>query len=427
MIVLDRKVAPLARSIEKIKFPEIESRELSNGIPVYFLNAGSQEVIKIDLVMEAGQWFSDNVLVPNFCNRMLIEGSERFSHSEIADKLDFYGTFSSLECGKHFSQIQLFTLSHFFDKSVEILEDFVKKPAFPEDKLKILLQNEVQQFIVNHEKTDVLAADEFIPRIFGRNHPYGKIREYSDFEHVNLDDLKYFHGKFYNSSNCKILVSGKLHREVMDVLEHHFGKQDWSGEKAIPEINGFDHPEPGKFKVKKKNAVQSSILVGNKTINKKHPDYFGLSVLNTILGGYFGSRLMIAIREKEALTYGIYSSLSSALHSGTFSISANVNSKLVEKAIKAIYREVDRLKTELLSLNELETVKSYLSGEMLRAFDGPLAVSEIFSDLLPYGLELDYYQDYFETLKNIDPETIRDLAEKYFVNENFTEVIAGNL
>jgi predicted Zn-dependent peptidase len=426
MSELIRNIAPPAKQIDDIHFPDIEKYHLKNGIPIYSLNSGTQDIIKMDLVFEAGQWFSDNPLTPAFCNRMLIEGSQKYTHAEIAEKLDFYGTFSNFESGKHFSHIQLFTLSNFFDKSVELLEDFAKNPLFPEEQLKVLIQNEIQQFVVSKEKTDVLAADEFIVRNFGANHPYGRIRKLSHFENINLDELKKFHKQYYNSSNCKIMVSGKLNEQVLKTLEMSFGNSDWMGEKANPGINNHINTEKGRFLVNKNGAVQSSIIIGKKTINKKHPDYFGLSILNTILGGYFGSRLMTSLREKEALTYGIYSSLSSAMHSGTISISANVNSDLAEKAISSIYKEIELLKNELISDEELNMVKNYLSGEMLRAFDGPMAVSEIFLDILPYGIELNYYKKYFETLKSISAYTLNDLANKYLQNDGFIEVIAGN-
>ncbi len=427
MTKLNRKKAPAALPIEGINYLETAHFLLQNGIPVYLMNAGSQDIVKIDLIIEAGQWFSENILCPVFCNRMLLEGSKSYAAADIADKLDYYGTFSNLECGKHFSHIQLFTLSHFFDKSLSILEEIVKYPTFPEDKLKVLVQNEMQQYVVSREKPEVLAAEEFVSRIFGTGHPYGRVRTISDYENVSIDQIKAFHQHYYHASNCKIMVSGKLNGELKSSLETHFGGNDWNGTKALPIENGFDNPVSGRFLVNKSTAVQSSIMIGKKTINKKHPDFFGLSILDTILGGYFGSRLMTNLREKNALTYGVYSSLSSMLHAGNFSISANVNAGFTEKAIKQIYHEIEILKKKLVPGKELQMVKNFLSGEMLRSFDGPIPMSEIFIDLLAYGLDFDFYRQYFDTIKNITPETIRDLANKYLQKDNFVEVIAGNI
>jgi zinc protease len=223
------------------------------------------------------------------------------------------------------------------------------------------------------------------------------------------------------------MISGKLNKNIRQVLESFFGKSDWMAKKANPNQNGFGPCSTGRHIVHKQGAVQSSIMIGKRTINKNHHDFLGLSILNTILGGYFGSRLMANLREKNALTYGIYSSLSSLLQTGSFTISANLNTSMIEKAIRQIYKEIEILQQKLVPAKEFEMVKNYLSGEMLRAFDGPMAVSEIFLDVLPYGLDLGYYQKYFDTLKTIKSETIRDLANKYFEKQSFVEVIAGNI
>jgi zinc protease len=427
MTKLNRKIPPQAKPVEYIKFPEVETFHLQNGIPVYCINAGEQEIIKIDLIMEAGQWFSDNPLTAQLCNRLLIEGSSKYSHAEIADKLDFYGTFSNLECGKHFSHIQLYMLNDYFDKSIELLEDFIKYPTFPENELKVLVQNEMQQFVLSREKPEVMASDEFIPRVFGPNHPYGRVRKLSDYEQIDLKAIKKFHQEFYHAQNCSIIVAGKLNGNVKQVLEASFGKNDWPGKKAKPAENGFQEPSAGRFTFHKNGAVQSSILIGNRTINKKHPDYFGLSILATILGGYFGSRLMTSLRERDALTYGVFSSLSSALHAGSLAISANVNPGFALKAIQTIYNEIDTLKTDLVNDLELDMVRNYLSGELLASLNGPLALSDIFLDINSYGLGFDFFKNYFDTLKSMNAETIRELANKYLVKESFVEIIAGNV
>lgn len=426
MAGLDRKRAPLARQVEEVNFPEVEFYTLKNGIPVYLMNFGTQDIIKMDVVMEAGQWFSENILTASFCNRMLIEGSQNYSNAEIAEKIDYLGTFTGLDCGRHYANTQIYCLNHFFAQSVEILEDFVKRPVFPEEKLNVIVQKEIQQYVVNHEKTEVLASDEFIPRIFGQSHPYGRIRKPEDYRNLNVEHIRQFHRQYYNALNCRIMVSGKLNGEIMPVLEEYFGGSDWQGAKAVPATNGFQEPETGKYTVGKAGAVQSSILIGKRTITKKHPDYAGFSILNTILGGYFGSRLMTNLREKNALTYGIYSGLSSLLQAGSFSIAASVNNEKAEKAISQIYKEIDLLKEKLVPEQELEMVRNYLAGEMLRAFEGPIALSEIFMELLAYGLDFESYRQFFSTLRSISPAALRDLANKYLQKDTFVEVIAGD-
>ncbi len=425
---LNRAKAPDYKQVDDFYSLEVESFKLKNGIPVYLINSGIQDIIKIDFIFEAGHWFCENPLIADYTNQLMIEGSLKYSSAEIAEKFDFYGTFANFECGKHFANAQLYTLSAFFEKSMEVFKDVVINPTYPDKEFTVQIQNEFQQFILSREKTEVLAADGFYPKLFGETHPYGKVRKAADFESLKIEQLRDYHQRYYNSDNCKIVVAGKLSDDVKSIIEANFGADDWKygGVVAVSEkVEG--KPSPGRYLINKPGAVQASIKLGIPMINKSHPDFHGLSVLNTILGGYFGSRLMMNLREKNALTYGIYSNLISFLHDGIFVISANVNANQANDAIEHIYIEIELLQKELVKNDELQMVKNYLAGEMLRAFDGPLLQSEIYAGLLSYQLDFDYYKQYFNTLKTIKPETLRQLANKYFNRDNFVEILVGNL
>jgi len=425
---VNRAKAPVFKKVDDFYSLEIEKFFLKNGIPVYFINSGIQEIIKLDVVFEAGQWFSKNPLVADYTNQMMIEGSEHFSSSEIAEKFDFYGCFANFENGKHFANAQLYSIESFFGKSLEIFQDLIKQPVFPEKEFKVQMQNEYQQFILSREKTEVMAADAFYPKLFGELHPYGRVRKESDFGSLQIGQLKAYHKRYYNSGNCKIVVSGNLNENIKKILQSSFGENDWKSEtnSEKPEyIAGKS--KPGRYIIRKDGAVQTSLKLGCPVIDKKHPDFHGLSILNTILGGYFGSRLMMNLREKKALTYGIYSNLISFLKDGIFVVSANVNGNLASEAIKHIYKEIEILQTKLVPSKELQMLKNYLSGEMLRAFDGPLLQSEIYAGLLNYQLDFDYYKQYFNTLKTINSDTLKRLANTYLLKDNFVEILAGNI
>lgn len=427
MINPDRKTAPGSLPIEAIQFLDVKKETLQNGIPVYQIDAGVQNIIKLELIFEAGHWNCKNPLLADFTNRMLIEGSLKYTSSEIAEKFDFYGTFYNFECGKHFASVQLYSLGNFFEKSIEIFESYVKSPTFPEKEFKVHLNNDFQQYTLGKEKTEILAAEAFYNKIFGNNHPYGIITRAEDFQDISIEQLRLHHKKYYQPAGCKIIVSGMLDNNILDLLNNYFGGSDWPVSEKLKSMEfEFGEPELAKLTINKTGAVQASIRLGKRTITKHHEDYHGLSILNTILGGYFGSRLMTNLREKSALTYGIYSSLSSLLYSGVFSVAANVQSEQAENAVNQIINEISALKEQLISGKELEMVKNYLRGEMLRVFDGPLQVSEIYTGLLNFNLDFDYYQSYFDTIAAIQPKNIRDLANKYLDTDSFTTVLAGN-
>lgn len=427
MSILDRKIAPGSLPIEAIKFLDVKVDTLQNGINVYQINAGAQNVVKLELIFEAGQWNCSNPLLGDFTNRMLIEGSARYSSSEIAEKFDYLGAFTNFECGKHFASVQLFCLDNFFEQSLEVFESYVKFPSFPGKEFNIHIKNEHQQYILEREKTEVLAADEFYKQIFGPNHPYGMSVQADDFFKLTTAQMKAHHKNYYHPANCKIVLAGKLDERMLSLLDTHFGANDWGvvGQMVNKEF-AFENEVTGSSTVKKQGAVQASIKMGKKTIGKKDSDYHGLSILNTVLGGYFGSRLMSNLREKNALTYGIYSSLSSLLYAGVFSITANVRAEQSEYAVSQIINEVNVLREQLIPEQELTMVKNYLRGEMLRAFDGPLPLSEIYAGLLNFNLDFNYYQDLFNTIETISPVQLRELANKYLNPETFVHIIAGD-
>lgn len=427
MVNIDRKKAPKALPVDKIEFLEVEEHALDNGIPVYLINAGEQEVVKIELIFEAGHWNNENSLLADFTNRMLVEGSVKYSSVEIAEKFDYLGTFINFECGKHFASVQLYCLKQYVEESLEIFQSYVKFPVFPENEYHIHLKNEQQQFVLSREKTEILAFEAFHENVFGQYHPYGRVRKQADFENLSIEQLKQYHLRYYNPANCKIIVSGKLPKTILVQLNSHFGVSDWEkGEKVLNKEFLLKTVKGEKNLIKKKGAVQASLRMGQATIDKKHPDFQGLSILNVVLGGYYGSRLMTNLRGENALTYGVHSGLSSLLFAGIFSISANVNIEKVDLAIEQIWMEIDKLRVELIADKELDTVKSYLSGEMLRAFDGPLRTSEIYAGLLNYGLDFNYYKNYFNTLNAIKAISLKELANKYLNPDNFVQVVVGD-
>jgi predicted Zn-dependent peptidase len=177
--------------------------------------------------------------------------------------------------------------------------------------------------------------------------------------------------------------------------------------------------------VEKRGAIQAAIRIGSATINKKHQDYNGLLILDTILGGYFGSRLMKNIREEKGYTYGINSSLMSMYQSGYKIIATEVDKKYTDKTIDEIYKEIRLLQTRPVEPDEMQVAKSFLAGEMVRMFDGPFALAESFRAVWEFGLDNRYYYDLGEKIKTIEADEIITLANTYYNIDDLYEIIAG--
>ena len=424
--MLNRTIQPTVNPIEHIDMVKAEKRLLSNGLPVHFVNAGTQDVVKIDFVFEAGTWFQPANLVASLCNSMLEEGSANFTAAEIAEKFDYYGAYIQLTVDQNQGFVNVVTLGKYLPEILEVLEDMIKRSTFPEHELEVLIAKNKQKWLLENEKVRTLCQKKFTQVLFGDAHPYAINNKLEDFDRITRDELTKFYRKFYHSGNCHIIAAGKVDDAVLQMIDERFGGNDWFGGKVeIPEYEINSSAEK-KHHVEKANGIQSAIRVGKFWVPKTHPDYHALSVLITILGGYFGSRLMTNIREEKGYTYGIGSFVLTFKKASYLVISTEVGNEYVEPTLSEIAAEMRRLQTELISENELETVKSYLLGEFLRDFDGPFALAGSFKAINDFNLDYSFYDNYLHVLRTVTSEELKRLALKYLNPDDFYTVVAGS-
>lgn len=426
-MLINRKIQPEFKNIEKINIIKARAQTLSNGVPLYTISAGKQEVVKIDLIFEAGSWFQDAGLVASSANSMLNEGTEKFSSFEIAEKLDYYGAFLLLSSDKDFASVTLISLLKYLPETIHVLEDIIKNSVFPGKEFETYIKKKEQEYIIESNKVNTLAQRKLAGVLFGDDHPYGSTVEINDFKKLKARQLLDHFNRLYNTKRCKIIVSGKVNDHVIGLINRFFGKDEWNISGDVP-VKDFDiiPVEKKEYFVKKENSIQSAIRIGKTLFNKMHPDYMGMKVLNTILGGYFGSRLMTNIREDKGYTYSIGSVLVSLKNAGYLVIVSEVGKDVCKDAIMEIYYELDRLRNEPVPEDELELVRNYILGEIVRTFDGPFALAESFRSILEYDLDYGFFDTFIETVKNITSDELMDLANKYLDGSTMYEVVAGS-
>ena len=424
--MLNRTIQPTVNPIEHIDMVKAEKRMLSNGIPVHFVNAGTQDVVKIDFVFEAGTWFQKSNLVASLCNSMLEEGSANFTAAEIAEKVDFYGAYIQLTVDQNQGFVNVVSLGKYLPAILEVMEDLIKRSVFPEYELQVLIDKNKQKWLLENEKVRTLCQKKFTQVMFGDTHPYAINNKLEDFDQVTREDLMQFYRTYYHSGNCHIIAAGMIDEQVLGLLDRHFGGNDWGHDQAVkPECEIYTDPVK-MHHVEKANGIQSAIRVGKFWVPKTHPDYHALSILVTIFGGYFGSRLMTNIREEKGYTYGIGSFVLTLKQASYLIISTEVGNEYVGPTLAEIAVEMKRLQTELVSENELETVKSYLLGEFLRDFDGPFALAGSFKAINDFDLDYTFYDEALKVLRNITSAELRTLAQQYLNPEDFHTVVAGS-
>ena len=421
-----QRIKPPLFAVEKVEIPEAVSFTLNNGVPVFLIESGTEDIMRLEFTFKAGQAREYIPLLASAANMMLSEGSQNYSSEDLHRQLDFYGAFLHHECDRDRAEIVLFFLNKHIEKILELSREIVFRPAFPEPELVTLMKKRQRWHLVNREKVNKLADDQFFESVFGSNHPYGyKIIE-QDFENINASMLSEFHNRFYTTDNMAIIISGKIHIKTIELLNKYFGDIVIYG-VSDPDKKINHNGEKGKqVFVDKENSIQTAIRIGSSTITKRHPDYPGLKILDTILGGYFGSRLMKNIREDKGFTYGINSSVNSLNLAGYKMISTEVGKDNHRKAIEEIYKEVRLLQDVPVGKDEMTLIRNYMSGEMVRMFDGPFALAESFKSVWEFGLGNEYYQRLAEKIRIIDPDEITELARTYYNIDDLYEVSAGS-
>ena len=303
MQTIDRTVSPAFKTVEKIEMIQATEKKLRNSIPVYSINAGSQELIKVEFFFSAGMFQQTKPLQAATVNAMLEEGTLKMTAAQIADAVDYYGAFLEVGVSQDHASVVLYTLNKHLKSTLSVVEDVIKNATFPEDELDTHLTNKKQKFHVNNQKVATVARKRFTELIFGEKHPYGINVQEADFEKIKRTDLIDFYRSFYCSGNCKIVLAGKINDDVFSLLDEHFGDNDWSSvnslKKNTVEIISCKEREQLIFK---EDALQSAIRIGKVLFNKTHPDFQSLQILNTVYGGYFGSR-SFAIYHNLGLQY----------------------------------------------------------------------------------------------------------------------------
>jgi predicted Zn-dependent peptidase len=424
--ILDRLTPPALKAIEKIIIPRAEKHILDNGIPLYVVNAGFQDLVKVDLIFGNLTYDPSQPLLSSATNRMLAEGTAIHSALEIADLIDYYGCFYSTEESPDFSSVNVYTLNKHLSKTLPTLREILTQAIFPDSDLATFVRNNKQRITVENEKVNAIARKKFNEILFGSDHPYGHISSIEDYNSIKRASLIDYHRRQYVSDHCTMIASGKVTDETISQINKHLGDKGWSrsnGQLASPvPVSGSTERI---HRVEKDGAIQSAIRIGKKMFNRSHEDYPGMAVLNTIFGGYFGSRLMSNIREDKGYTYGIGSAVVAMKEQGYFFISTEVGSNVAEAALSEIYKEMQDLVTNPVDSEELETVRNYMLGSFIKNLETAFHISDRFKSIFMSGLDYDYYDRYLLKLRTIDSDEIQALAKKYLNPESMTELVVG--
>jgi zinc protease len=424
---LNRKTPPQIHQVTSLTLPTPSVSQLDNGIAVYATRLGTQEILKIELVIRAGRPEENRRLASRMTARLLREGTPTHLSAEIAEKLDFFAGTLQANAGMDTINISLYCMTKQLPNLLPLIAEMITEPTFPDRELAIVADNNIQRLAVELSKNDVLAYRKITALIFGENTAYGYNSIAEDYRAITTADCRAYHSDNYTADRMTLFISGYFDDSILALMNTYFGKIPIATvpAKKIGPLSITTKNKPQKLRIPHPDSLQTAIRIGRRFGNRHHPDYNGFFMLNTILGGYFGSRLMSNIREDKGYTYNIHSSVDTMHHDGYFYIGSEVGNDVVNKTVTEIYKEMAILTKELVGDEELNMVKNYLLGNMLNMVDGPFAVGDVVRTFITEGLPFEAWDSFVEKIRTIQAPEIRDLARKYFKKEDFFEVIVG--
>ncbi|HPS83968.1 MAG TPA: pitrilysin family protein [Bacteroidales bacterium] len=423
---INRKIAPASESLSFSGFPAFTEKKINDRFPCYCFENFNSEVVRLDIVVDAGSWIQQKPLQASSMARMMTEGTKEYNAFQIAETIDFSGAYLDVTASNHNTTISIFAVKHILEKLFPLLRSIMTESVFPEEEFRVILANNKQEFIIGNKKVMSLARRIFPSMIYGENHPYGKILKESDFDNLATEDLKQLYNQLpLGSSRC--YIGGNIDSNVISSLSEMM-QHISTRENGIAEKESEIQPSTDKERVIEiEDAVQSAIMLGIPVVGRSHPDFPLLVLTNTILGGYFGSRLMKSIREEKGFTYGISSGIALRNKASHLSIQTEVKTEITQLALDEIFREISRLSAEKVMMDELNIARNYIFGSLLRSLDGPFALTERLMGVHSINLDPEkYFRYYWDTIASATPEDVLRTAEKYLRPDEMRVLIVGN-
>ena len=400
-----------------------ERLPLKNGIDLYMLPSDDFEVLRISFVFRAGSAAQQVSFSASAAANLLAEGSRSMTGAEIAEQLDYYGSWYDVNLDRDYAYINFATLSKFFDRTLAVAEQILLDPTFPEEELRSYCAKRRQRLAIERTKVDVQAREAFAKALFGARHPYGISSDEAEYDRLTRDAVVAFHTAHYTAENCVVVCSGRIgahERQAIASLAERIPQRAAAAPAVFPEPQTthavfVEHP----------GAVQSSLRIGRLLFPRQHPDFVGMQVVATALGGYFGSRLMQNLREEHGYTYGAVAAMVNFERAGYFAVATQVGTDVTREALREIFHEIERLGEEPMSEEELCLVRNMMIGEMMRVLDGPFGIADVTIENILCGTDNTTIGENIRRIRRITPEEVRQLARRYLCREELVTVVAG--
>jgi zinc protease len=358
---------------------------------------------------------------------LLTEGTRTRTSRQIAEELASIGGSLSGGAGSDSITVSGNALAENAGKLLDLLADVVRHPSFPEEEVKLRLQNRKQELRAQRSQPAFLADEKLSALVFGA-HPYGRIAPTTEsLDHIDRKALASFHASRVVPNNAVLVLLGKLppREQTLKMIQERFGS--WERKELPPSPKAELPPARRQIVlVDRPGSVQADIHVGRLAVTRQHPDFFPLLVGQFILGGGASSRMFMNIREKHGFAYDAHASLDPKRDSGIFSAVTQVRNEVLEPALQALMEELNGMVKETVRPEELAATQNFMSGLFLLRLEtqNGLASQLITTKLM--GLPNDYLEKYTARVRAVKPEQIRAVSARYMNPEQSAIVVVGD-
>lgn len=425
--MLNRIEAPVLQEIQNVQLKHPQEIVFQNGLKAFIFHAPDQGLIKAEFVFNNVFDTPENPVRNSALSAMLKEGTSKLTSAQIADQVDYYGAYLVPEVSFDHNALTLYTLSKHVDAVLPILHQVLADSIFPEQELQTYIRNHSQSLQISLEKNEFNARRMLYHELFGDSR-YGLSVTEKLLQHLNSEDLYRLYQQQIQPQNTTLFLSGNITAETLALFQLYFENQWQSGEEVILDRPHFKTSlKSDLIYVEKPAALQSSIRLGSLAIQRNNPDYPALQFVNTLLGGYFGSRLMSNIREEKGYTYSIGSAVANLKHAGFMTIATDVGAEHTQDTLHQIKLEMTKLQQEKVSQTEIELVRNYMLGAMLGSLESIFSHVDKFKAIYFAGISLDYYAYYTQVLQEMNAVKIEEISQTYFNYDDMIKIVVGKM
>jgi zinc protease len=428
----DRSHPPQLGPAPAVHLPQIQKKQLSNGLPVWVVELHEVPVAQVNLVVFGGSASetAKRFGVASLTAAMLDRGAGNRSALELADAIDYLGADLSAASGFDSSAVRLHVPVARLGDALPIMADVALRPTFPKDELERLRQERLTNLLQARDNPATIAPAAFAKVLYGPEHRYGA-PTFGTAETIKafaVDDLKSFYSTLFRPDNAAMLVVGDVTADrVLPMLESNFAT--WkapAGPKPAPSLPPVQqHATRQVYLVSKPGAPQSQIRIGWIGVPRNTPDYFAIQVMNTILGGSFTSRLNMNLREQHGYTYGASSGFDMRASAGPFAAAAGVQTDKTAESLTEFFNELNGI-LKPIPAEELTRAKNYVALRYPASFETTGDISRRLEDALVYHLPDDYFSTYVQKIQAVTAADVQRVAQKYVQPGKFAVVVVGD-